>query len=61
MKLARKKLPNVAAILMTGTETSEEIRAQMDGYLAKPFTNLGALVDEVRRALVIKSNPQPHD
>ena len=58
IKLARKKLPNVAVILMTAGEIpSKEIRAQMDGFLPKPFRNLRSVVDEIRKALDTKSKP----
>ena len=52
LRSARKKLPDVAVIMMTAGEAPpDEVRSQMDGYLTKPFHNLRALVDEIRKAL----------
>ena len=55
---ARARLPNLAVILMTAGEApSGEVRALLDGYLGKPFRNLRALVDEVRRVLEARRKP----
>ena len=63
-RVARKRLPRLGVILMTAGETpSPELRSEMDGYLPKPFHNLRALIDEIRRVMKVKATGggQPHD
>lgn len=59
--LARQKWPRIAVILMSaGQPPSLEMLAQADAHLGKPFHNLRALIDEIRRVLKLKADGTPH-